>query len=296
MQPAVSATTASQLSAITEVLASGGTAVLTGAGLSTDSGIPDYRGPGSPPRAPMTFQEFVTPRGRQRYWARSFVGFARMTTAAPNSGHRALADLENAGLLAGLITQNVDGLHQAGGSVDVIDLHGRIDRVICLGCSRRSSREEYQHLLSLLNPDATHKGEIDLAPDGDAQVEDTEHFVVADCEHCGGVLKPDVVFFGESVPPPVVAEASSVVEQATALMVLGSSLTVYSGRRFVRQAAIRGIPIIAVNRGPTRADEFATIRVDAGTSVVLPALVDLIGTGSPAVHRKPPETAPLIIV
>lgn len=268
------------LCAVTDVLVAGRTAVLTGAGLSTDSGIPDYRGPGSPPRAPMTFQEFVTPRGRQRYWARSFVGFERMATAAPNPGHRALADLEDAGLLAGLITQNVDGLHQAAGSSDVIDLHGRIDRVVCLGCSRRGSRADYQQLLAALNPEATRAGEIDLAPDGDALVEDTDHFVVADCDHCGGVLKPDVVFFGESVPPAVVAEATSIVGRATALMVLGSSLTVYSGRRFVRQAAMRGIPIIAVNRGPTRADEFATLRIDAGTSVVLPALVDLIASGA----------------
>ena len=274
MQTAASATTESLLGAVAEVLSAGRTAVLTGAGMSTDSGIPDYRGPGSPPRAPMTFQQFVTPRGRQRYWARSFVGFERMAGAAPNPGHLALAALETAGLFEGVITQNVDGLHQAAGSTAVIDLHGRIDRVVCLTCSRRSSREDYQHLLAVLNPDATRSGEIDLAPDGDAHVEDTDHFVVADCDHCGGVLKPDVVFFGESVPPPIVAEATALVADAAALLVLGSSLTVYSGRRFVRQAALRGIPVVAVNRGPTRADEFATLRVDAGTSVVLPALVE----------------------
>ncbi len=274
MHTAAHASLEALVGAAAEVLAAGGTAVLTGAGLSTDSGIPDYRGPGSPPRAPMTFQEFVTPRGRQRYWARSFVGFERMSGAAPNAGHRALATLEHAGLLTGVITQNVDGLHQAAGSRAVIDLHGRIDRVVCLTCSRRSSRQEYQQLLAVLNPDATRAGEIDLAPDGDAHVEDTEHFVVADCAHCGGVLKPDVVFFGESVPPPVVADATALVAGAAALLVLGSSLTVYSGRRFVRQAALRGIPVVAVNRGPTRADEYADVLIDAGTSTVLPDLVD----------------------
>ncbi|WP_111768199.1 NAD-dependent protein deacetylase [Nakamurella deserti] len=283
MQTATSATPEALLCAVAEVLAGGGVAVLTGAGLSTDSGIPDYRGPGSPPRAPMTFQEFITPRGRQRYWARSFVGFERMAGAAPNPGHRALAAIEKAGLSDGLITQNVDGLHQAAGSRAVIDLHGRIDRVVCLACSRRSSRQDYQQLLAALNPDATRAGEIDLAPDGDAHVEDTDHFVVADCEHCGGVLKPDVVFFGESVPPPVVAEATALVAGARSLLVLGSSLTVYSGRRFVRQASLRGIPIVAVNRGPTRADEYATVRVDAGTSEVLPAVVDLLAPDGSAV-------------
>ncbi len=274
MPTAASATTEAVLCAISEVLASGPVTVLTGAGLSTDSGIPDYRGPGSPPRAPMTFQEFVTPRGRQRYWARSFVGFERMVTAAPNPGHRAVAELEALGVVTGLITQNVDGLHQAAGSRDVIDLHGRIDRVICLGCSRSGPRADYQQQLALLNPRATRSGEIDLAPDGDAVIEDTAHFVVVDCGRCGGVIKPDVVFFGESVPPPVVVAAATMVDRAAALLVVGSSLTVYSGRRFVRQAAMRGLPIIAINRGPTRADEFATIRVDAGTSTVLPALVD----------------------
>ena len=283
MQTAASASPEELACAAAEVLAAGGTAVVTGAGLSTDSGIPDYRGPGSPPRAPMTFQEFITPRGRQRYWARSFVGFERMAGAAPNAGHRALATLEDAGLITGVITQNVDGLHQAAGSRTVIDLHGRIDRVVCLTCSRRSSRQEYQRLLAVLNPDAIRAGEIDLAPDGDAHVEDTDHFVVADCEHCGGVLKPDVVFFGESVPPPVVAEATTLVADAAALLVLGSSLTVYSGRRFVRQASLRGIPVVAVNRGPTRADEFATVLIDAGTSSVLPDLVDrLLPTGPAA--------------
>jgi NAD-dependent SIR2 family protein deacetylase len=282
VQTAVRAT-AESIRAAADVLASGRTAVLTGAGMSTDSGIPDYRGPGSPPRAPMTFQEFLTPHGRRRYWARSFVGFQRMSGAAPNPGHLALADLETAGLLDGVVTQNVDGLHQAAGSRAVIDLHGRIDRVVCLMCSRRSSRHEYQELLAQLNPDAACVGEIDIAPDGDALVEDTGRFVVADCAHCGGVVKPDVVFFGESVPPPVVAEATAVVAAAGALLVLGSSLTVYSGRRFVRQAASRGIPIIAVNRGPTRADEFATQWLDAGTSVVLPALVDLLVRGDTAI-------------
>jgi NAD-dependent SIR2 family protein deacetylase len=263
-----------QLDDVAELLSVGDVAVLTGAGISTDSGIPDYRGPGSPPRAPMTYQEFVTPHGRQRYWARSFVGFQRMRGAAPNAGHRAVAELEELGLLRGVITQNVDGLHQEAGARQVIDLHGRIDRVICLTCSRLSSRTAYQQLLALLNPGADGGHEVDLAPDGDAVIDDTGTFVVADCDHCGGVLKPDVVFFGESVPPATVAASTAVVEKASALLVLGSSLTVYSGRRFARQAHLRGIPIIVINRGPTRADEFASVRIEGGISSTLIALTD----------------------
>jgi NAD-dependent SIR2 family protein deacetylase len=263
-----------QLDAIAELIAAGRVAVLTGAGISTDSGIPDYRGPGSPPRAPMTYQEFVTPHGRQRYWARSFIGWQRMSVAQPNPGHRAVADLESLGLLSGVITQNVDGLHQEAGARNVIDLHGRIDRIVCLTCSRLSSRMAYQQLLALLNPGADRGSEVDSAPDGDAHVEATGSFVVADCDACGGVLKPDVVFFGESVPPPTIAASTALVETASALLVLGSSLTVYSGRRFARQAHLRGIPIIVINRGPTRADEFAASRVEGGISATLTALTD----------------------
>jgi NAD-dependent SIR2 family protein deacetylase len=255
-----------------ELLAGRRTAILTGAGISTDSGIPDYRGPGSPPRKPMTFQEFLTPEGCQRYWARSFVGWRRMHVATPNDGHRALARLSSS--VTGIVTQNVDGLHQAAGSPSVLDLHGRIDRVRCLSCGDRSARAEHQQRMKELNPDSTSDLEVEIAPDGDALLEDTSSFRLADCVRCGGILKPDVVFFGESVPPADVATAITLVESAQALLVAGTSLTVYSGRRFVKLAYRQGIPIVLVNRGPTRADELVTVRCEGGASEVLSALAD----------------------
>ncbi len=270
-------TSTADLDPVAEVLAAGRVAVLTGAGISTDSGIPDYRGPDSPIRTPMTYQQFCTPAGRRRYWARSFLGWNRMSQASPNVGHRTLAHWQQAGLLSGLITQNVDGLHQLAGSAAVIDLHGRIDRVICLSCSQVSSRRDYQQRLTELNPDADIAVEVELAPDGDALVDDTEAFVIADCRGCGGMIKPDVVFFGESVPPANVRQATSVVDGALSLLVLGSSLTVYSGRRFVRQAVKAQIPVLVINRGPTRADDVASLRLDAGTSDALVELSGLIG-------------------
>ncbi len=249
---------------------------LTGAGLSTDSGIPDYRGPGSPRRTPMTYQEFRTGEAAQRrYWARSHVGWARMAHAAPNAGHRAIADLERAGVLHGLITQNVDGLHSAAGSRAVIDLHGRIDTVMCLGCGRRSPRVELQGRFTELNPGFVEAALVTFAPDGDAELEDTDGFRLAACTGCGGALKPDVVFFGENVPKERVARAYGQVDALVgggALLVAGSSLTVMSGLRFVRHAHKLGVPVVIVNRGTTRGDEFATVLVDAGCSDFLPAL------------------------
>jgi NAD-dependent SIR2 family protein deacetylase len=261
-----------------EVLAGRPLVALTGAGLSTDSGIPDYRGPGSPNRTPMTYQEFVSGEAAQRrYWARSHVGWARMAHAAPNAGHRAIAALEDAGVLHGLITQNVDGLHSDAGSRAVIDLHGRIDTVVCLGCTRRTPRSELQERFAALNPGFLEAAAVAIRPDGDADLDDVDGFELAWCTACGGVLKPDVVFFGENVPRERVTRAYALVDAMAqaggALLVAGSSLTVMSGLRFVRHAHKLGVPVVIVNRGATRGDPLATLLVDAGCSDVLPALV-----------------------
>ena len=253
---------------------------LTGAGLSTDSGIPDYRGPGSPRRTPMTYTEFVSgPVAQRRYWARSHVGWARMARAEPNAGHRALAALEHAGVLHGVITQNVDGLHRAAGSRAVIDLHGRIADVVCLGCRRISPRDALQERLAALNPGFVESvgPAVEAAPDGDAVLESVAGFGLAACTSCGGVLKPDVVFFGENVPRDRVARAYALVDDVAAggaLLVAGSSLTVMSGLRFVRHARGLGVPVVIVNRGATRGDDLADVLVDRGCSETLTALVD----------------------
>jgi NAD-dependent SIR2 family protein deacetylase len=247
--------------------------VLTGAGLSTDSGIPDYRGPLSPQRTPMTYAEFCSGVvAQQRYWARSHIGWRLLHRADPNPGHRALARMERAGRLSALITQNVDGLHESAGSRQVVDLHGRISAVICLDCRERTDRLRLHQRLDAANPGFGQGISPDIAPDGDAVVDGIDTFVVVPCESCGGVLKPDVVFFGENVPKERVELCYSLVEEAEALLVAGSSLTVMSGLRFVRAANRRGLPIGIVNRGPTRGDELATLRVDAGCSEVLTAL------------------------
>lgn len=246
---------------------------LTGAGISTDSGIPDYRGRDALPLRPILFADFLRrPEERRRYWARSMQGWRSFGVALPNAGHRALASLG-----VPVITQNVDGLHQASGSARVLDLHGRIDRVVCLGCGARSPRAALQARLEAANPGITGSipaGTAEVRPDGDAVVEDWADFVAVGCAACGGVLKPDVVMFGESVPPPLVADAYALVDAAEALLVAGSSLTVMSGLRFVRHAARRGVPVAIVNRGATRGDELAALRLDAGTSETLTALAE----------------------
>jgi NAD-dependent SIR2 family protein deacetylase len=257
---------------LAEVLGDRRWLVLTGAGVSTDSGIPDYRGAGAPVRTPMTISTFRSGHAaRQRYWARSFLGWSSMGGAAPNATHRILARLESEGRLSGLITQNVDGLHSAAGHRDLIDLHGRIDRVACLDCGALSSREGLQDRLVALNR-GFRADDVRVLPDGDVDLDATAGFVVAACEECGGDLKPDVVFFGESVPPERVAACTSRVEEAEALVVLGSSLQVFSGRRFVKQAHARGIPVAIVNRGATRADALATTKVDGGCAETLASL------------------------
>jgi len=253
--------------------------VLTGAGVSTDSGIPDYRGPTSVPATPMFFSEFVgSASAQQRYWARSYLGWMRLGRAQPNAGHRHLAALEQAGLV-GVVTQNVDGLHTAAGSRTVIDLHGRIADVVCLDCGARSTRLEVQQRLAALNPHleaGRPVGHAELRPDGDAVVEDWGDFVLAGCSACGGRLKPDVVFFGESVPKPRVQAAYDLVDAGEVLLVAGSSLTVMSGLRFVRRAWKRSVPVVIVNRGPTRGDEFATVKLESGCSETLARLRELL--------------------
>lgn len=248
--------------------------VLTGAGLSTDSGIPDYRGPQAPARMPMTYQEFVSGEpARQRYWARSHLGWGRMRRADPNAGHRALAAIDP----RLLITQNVDGLHEQAGSRRLVALHGRIADVVCLDCRTTSSRAALQERMVAANPGwAEQHGSVEARPDGDVELDDTAGFVVPDCEVCGGVLKPDVVFFGENVPAPRVERCYAAVDALPdldgVLLVAGSSLTVMSGLRFVRRAAKAGTPVVILNRGETRGDPLASYKVDAGTSEFLSAL------------------------
>ncbi len=252
-------------------------AVLTGAGISTDSGIPDYRGPDSPPSNPMTIRQFTAdPVFRQRYWARNHVGWRHMDDTLPNAGHRSLAALERAGIVTGVITQNVDLLHTKAGSANVIDLHGTYARVVCLDCGYTMSRAALADRLEALNPGFLARtgalGGLAVAPDADAVVADTTSFRYSDCPRCAGMLKPDIVYFGESVSKQIVAQAYSLVDQADALLVAGSSLTVFSGYRFVRHAAARSIPVAIVNRGPTRGDDLATLKVDGGCSELLTLL------------------------
>jgi NAD-dependent SIR2 family protein deacetylase len=248
--------------------------VLTGAGCSTDSGIPDYRGPGSPARTPMTYQEFVSgPQAQQRYWGRSHLGWGRMKGAEPNAGHHALARLDP----ELLITQNVDGLHERAGSRRVVALHGRIAEVVCLSCRATTPRIRLHQRLTELNPGfAERHRRAEVGPDGDVELDETRDFVVAGCVDCGGVLKPHVVFFGENVPVDRVERCYAAVDELAltegALLVAGSSLTVMSGFRFVRRAAKAGTPVVIANRGTTRGDDLATYRLDVGTSEFLTAL------------------------
>jgi NAD-dependent SIR2 family protein deacetylase len=265
---------------LADLVAAGNVAILSGAGLSTESGIPDYRGPSGLARRaePMTYQTFTaTAAARQRYWARSHLGWRHVARAAPNAGHRAVAELQRGGLLAGIITQNVDGLHQAAGASGVIELHGSLSRVVCLGCGDRSPRGRLDERLRAANPGWAVRA-AQVTPDGDAILTDDEvtGFMVAGCESCGGVLKPDVVFFGENVPRPRVDECFRLVGRASALVVLGSSLSVMSGYRFVRQAAKLGIPVVIINQGATRGDAHALMTLDAPLGATLGGLVSRI--------------------
>ncbi len=264
---------------LVELFAGGRAAVLTGAGCSTASGIPDYRGPVTDKRerSPILYQEFVkNEEARRRYWARSAVGWPRLRRAEPNDGHRALAILEAVGALSGLITQNVDGLHQAAGSREVVELHGRLALARCLTCGARSCRDALQEWLLGKNPgwgECCHAAE--MAPDGDVEIpEIPADFRVPACPSCQGVLKPDVVFFGENVARGVVDEAWGILDAADFLLVVGSSLTVFSGYRFVRGAKQRGMPVALVNIGPTRGDGDADLKVQAPCCQVLTELAE----------------------
>ncbi|WP_353814399.1 Sir2 family NAD-dependent protein deacetylase [Agromyces sp. SYSU T00266] len=248
-------------------------AVLTGAGVSTDSGIPDYRGQGAPVRTPMTMQTFVASEtARKRYWAGSHLGWRTFGTAQPNDGHRALARLEEAGVVSGVVTQNVDGLHRRAGSSHVVELHGASDRVVCLSCGQVFARQSIADRLADLNPHIDLDVAIRPAPDGDVEVDDVESMVIPACTVCGGTLKPDVVFFGEFVPTPVYRQAAALVQRADVLLVAGSSLVVNSGVRLLEIARRRRVPIVVVNRGITKGDSRATVKLDAGATETLTAI------------------------
>jgi NAD-dependent SIR2 family protein deacetylase len=256
-----------------DVLSGGVFTALTGAGVSTDSGIPDYRGEGAPRNHPMSYREFLSSHARrQRYWFGSHLGWRNFAAASPNPGHTALASAEALGLSHGVITQNVDGLHHQAGSRRVVDLHGRLDRVRCIHCGQSYSREAIAHQIAENNPGlATHSGVV--KPDGDVAAEVPADFVVPDCDLCGGVVKPEVVFFGEFVPPAVFGHAENLLRDADALVVAGSSLVVNTGMRLVDRAVRKKKPVVVINRGPTKADTVATVRIEAGTSDALTALV-----------------------
>ncbi|MGH8960435.1 MAG: NAD-dependent protein deacetylase [Jatrophihabitantaceae bacterium] len=260
------------------LVGSGGVVVLSGAGISTESGIPDYRGPSGALRrsTPMTYQTFVgDPAARHRYWARSYLGWRQIASARPNAGHRAVAELQRRGLLDAIVTQNVDGLHQSAGAREVIELHGGLDRAVCLACGAREPRADLDARLRTANP-AFDAHVAAVNPDGDVELADgaLARFTMVGCASCAsGPVKPDVVFFGENVPAERVERCYRLVDDARCLLVLGSSLTVLSGFRFVRRAAALGTPIAIVNQGATRGDELATVRVDAPLGEALPALL-----------------------
>ncbi|MBW3655203.1 MAG: NAD-dependent protein deacetylase [Gemmatimonadetes bacterium] len=278
--------TAPDLESLLDVVRGRRIVVLAGAGCSTESGIPDYRGPDARPRAPVQFQDFMRAEAaRVRYWARSAAGWARFSSARPNEAHRALARLEEGGAVRGIITQNVDGLHGAAGSRNVVELHGSLASVRCMACGDVGPRNGFQRRLLAANREwademAVHaeSGEVRSAPDGDADLPAAllEAFRVPACERCGGVIKPDVVFFGENVPAERVEQAWKLFGEAEVLLVVGSSLTVYSGRRFIYRAQQDGVPVAIVNIGPTRADEVAAAKVEGRLGHVLPRLADAL--------------------
>jgi NAD-dependent SIR2 family protein deacetylase len=276
--PCIRRLTLMSLTKTLDLLSPGRVVVLSGAGLSTESGIPDYRGPsGAATRnhQPMTFQTFTQdPLGRRRYWARSHLGWDYISNVRPNAGHQAVAALEHRRIVSGVITQNVDGLHQAAGSRAVIDLHGRLDRVSCLRCSASVPRSAVQRRLAEANPTWAPQVRT-INPDGDAELTEDEvlSFQEVNCDRCGGILKPDVVYFGENVPTDRVERSYSLVDAARVLLVLGSSLTVFSGRRFAARAHKNGIPVVIINEGPTRADDIAAVKIESRLGPTLETLL-----------------------
>jgi NAD-dependent SIR2 family protein deacetylase len=272
-----------RVTALAGWVAEGDVVVLSGAGLSTESGIPDYRGPSGIARraTPMTYQNFTRdPVARRRYWARSHLGWRTIGDARPNDGHRAVAGLQQAGVLGGIITQNVDGLHQAAGARGVVELHGNLSRIVCLDCGESTARVELGQRLEEANPDFS--GAVSAVnPDGDVELDDDlDGFRVVACRRCGGMLKPDVVYFGETVPPERVSRSFALVAAARTVLVLGSSLTVMSGRRFVLRAAKDGIRVAIVNQGVTRGHPYASLVVDGPLGEVLPELGRRVGATS----------------
>ncbi|NSL42669.1 NAD-dependent protein deacetylase [Streptomyces sp. 8P21H-1] len=275
---------------VVDALGAGGVLVLSGAGLSTESGIPDYRGEGGSlsRHTPMTYQDFTADaRHRRRYWARSHLGWRTFGRARPNTGHRAVVAFERHGLLSGVITQNVDGLHQAAGSDGVVELHGNLGRVVCLSCGAVSTRRELAERLAEANADFRPVAAA-INPDGDADLTDEQvgDFRVVSCAVCDGVLKPDVVFFGEAVPPQRVEHCRALVREASSLLVLGSSLTVMSGLRFVREAARAGKPVLIVNRDVTRGDQYARTRVALPLGTTLATVCDRLGLPAAALQEE----------
>lgn len=272
--------TSADLDELARLVRRAGVVVLSGAGLSTESGIPDYRGPSGAlrHRLPMTYQEFVGSEvARQRYWARSHLGWRTVARAHPNAGHQAVAALQQAELVCGVITQNVDGLHQAGGARDVVELHGSLDWIVCLSCGDRTPRQQLDDRMRTANPGFdSHAATV--KPDGDVELdpEVVAGFRLVPCGCGSDLLKPDVVFFGENVPADRVHRCYQLVGSATALLVLGSSLTVMSGYRFVRYAAKHGIPVAIVNQGTTRGDAEAALRLDAPLGRTLSELQVLV--------------------
>lgn len=266
-------TTAVAVRRAVDALAGCRIAVLTGAGVSTDSGIPDYRGKGAPTRTPMTWQTFrESEAARRRYWVGSHLGWRAFSAAAPNAGHAALAELERHGLASGVVTQNVDGLHLQAGSRRVIELHGTMRRVGCTACGQVFDRRDLATRIEADNPWITVPDAVDLGPDGDVLPASSERFAVPDCSVCGGMLRPDIVFFGEYVPALRFGEAEQLVAASGALLVAGSSLVVNSGVRLVERARRRRLPVVIVNRGETRADRRASVKIDGGTTEVLEAI------------------------
>ncbi|MDQ2661303.1 MAG: NAD-dependent protein deacetylase [Actinomycetota bacterium] len=260
-----------------DLMRGGRVAVLTGAGVSTDSGIPDYRGEGAPVRTPMTFQTFLASESaRKRYWAGSHLGWRNFAGAQPNAGHRALARLEAHDVVSGIVTQNVDGLHRRAGSRHVVELHGGMDRVRCLTCGQHYARQAVADRLEELNPSIDLDRAIRARPDGDVDVDDVDSMVIPACTVCGGILKPDVVFFGEFVPTDTFKAAASLVHGADTLLVAGSSLVVNSGIRLIELARRRRVPIIVVNRGATKGDGRAAVKIDAGASETLAAMASAL--------------------
>eukprot|EP00043_Microstomoeca_roanoka_P024688 m.6438 g.6438 ORF g.6438 m.6438 type:complete len:275 (-) comp4812_c0_seq2:52-876(-) len=263
------------------VRASSRIAVLTGAGISTESGIPDYRSPGRPPYRPLQHREFMTSEyTRKRYWARSLIGYPKLSSALPNAAHFALADFAETGKLATIITQNVDCLHQKAGAEHVLNLHGSIHEVVCLQCRQISPRAEYQHLLLEKNPQMQHMTFSHLdpkaaRPDGDVELTEDHYraFNLVHCPHDQGWIKPNVTFFGDNIPEDVVAQSYKIVDEADMVMAVGTSLQVWSALRLVRRALSQNKPAVVLTRGPTRADDIATVKLEGLLSELLPQVL-----------------------